>query len=254
MSYDLLGDITARLTILCPPVEAFAIGGSELRDQHSDLDFFLLLPSATFFESLSFLQEALIPAEVAVKLPWPEPVRGFGYRIAYVMKSGKSVEFFANCEHTLSPNSMRSRTKILHDPSGTFSALLKRASFKENGSTCPSIEETLCFDLVDEFFKTRKCLSRRQLLPTFEHLFRLLRLLACVERVVLGLQPLGSHDSLRDLSHEVEVRLISIMESIGGNLSVQALQYALKQVSDRLEILSGSFEPLRQISDFIRGE
>jgi hypothetical protein len=196
-----LAQQTRILRSLSPPVRAFGIGGSigaHQADKLADLDFFVLLPTRNFFKHLNRIREALPGFSTVASLSEPEFHPGFGFQLSYILRDGTSLEYFFNCLETLTDDPMRLKTKVLFDPKGLLTKLLKRSATRHRAQARRLLRR-LAFDYLTEILKMRKYAIREEIVPFFPRLVRLRRVLICLDRFAILGEVCSLHDADRRL-------------------------------------------------------
>ena len=131
---------------MSPPLEAAGVGGSvgrEKADSYSDVDFFLLYPSNSFFGNLKQFPQ-LITHTLPVLLhmgPTFEP--GFGFKYSYILQDGVEIDYIINCPDTLDLNPMRAHTSILFDNTGFLTNFTEAAHSQVLGKSADSARDAM---------------------------------------------------------------------------------------------------------------
>lgn len=201
----LLSEQTRALRRLCPPIKAFGIGGSlgaDCGDRVADIDFFLLLPNGNFFNHLRFLAEALPGLTIITRLPEPEFHPGFGFQLSYILRDGTSIEYFVNSPETLTTDPMRVKTKVLFDPEGLMTRLLRRCAVAD-GQQARRLLKLLAHEYLGEMVKLRKFAIRNEIVPLFPRLSRLRRVLISLDRLAIRDEVCSPHDADRRLPSDL---------------------------------------------------
>jgi hypothetical protein len=173
----LLETQSRALRRLMPPLDGFAIGGSHGRgtaDAYSDLDFFLVVPDAHFWD---FVHD--FPA--LIEHPRPVASSGvgrfmsdYGYRIGFILSDASKVEYFFNSPNTMTSLPLSARLTVLEDRSGYLTGLLERAEEEFRADRRPSVAAGV-HDCLLEIHDLRKHASRGDLLPMLWRLTTLRR-------------------------------------------------------------------------------
>lgn len=188
---DTFASQVSQLRTLCPPIEAFGVGGSIGRgqdDRFSDIDFFLLCPTDKFFDFLTHFTSDIRHLAPVISYSGLVLNPGFGFAHSYILANGVSVEYNINCRDSLDMNPMRQATRVIYDSTGFFTRFVTEAS--ENAHACMerSIARAL-HDYLARLLKLRKAAYRNELLPLAYHIVKLRLVLIGLDRVRLQGQP-----------------------------------------------------------------
>ncbi len=185
--HDVLSQQISELEEACPPIEAFGVGGSDSENSPgalSDIDFFLFLPTDRFLDLVATFPWGIgHPVTPVARAPLSF-LPDFGFKYAFVLPAGLTVEYFLNCRETLSKHPMRLRTRVVHDTTGYYTDFLAGLP---DSQQLTSDEQTAraANEFLLECLLVRKFAARRQPLPLIYRLDRL-------RLVLLGLEELSS--------------------------------------------------------------
>jgi hypothetical protein len=200
------------LSALCPPLLGFGIGGSQgasKADQHSDLDFFLLVPNDQLFSFAKGLPHLIThpwpPVAIRDRGFWPD----FGYQLTCVYYNECMIDYFINCEASLRLTPMARKTKILKDTTGQLSAYQNRirryCNSKQANADYISAAST---ETLIELLIIQKHVRRHDLIPVVHRLERLRLIYLGLTRHHTNTAPYVPHDADKRVHQYIEPRLL----------------------------------------------
>lgn len=252
---DFYGYELELLHSLAPPVEAFGVGGSSgagRQDGLSDLDFFLLVPDASFF---AFVKE--FPQ--LVRHPWPPLawrrrgfVPDFGFQFSVVYPNLYSVDYHVNCHSSLLRTPMARKTRVIFDATGAFTEFHRTLPIDSDPSSEAAAE------LLIELLRLHKYARRRELLSAMHRLERLRLVLLGLERYLRYGEPYVPHDAdkwvRRDLDKQVCVELARTFSDFRGSAVSLAFQSLYQGVAARLNEVAGQSAEYKAAVDSLAAE
>jgi hypothetical protein len=192
------------LRSLCPPIKAFGIGGSiaaQHADKFADLDFFILLPSRSFFKHLRAIRMKLPGVPTIACLLEPEFHPGFGFQLSYILRNGTSIEYFFNCLELLTDDPMALKTRVLFDPAGVMTKHRGRTLAKRR-VRARKLLRRVAHDYLIEVLRMRKFAVRGEVLPFSLRLVHVRRVLLTLDRYAMLRAICSPHDAERHLLHD----------------------------------------------------
>ena len=243
---------------LSPPIEAFGIGGSfgrRSQDTMSDVDFFILYPSANFFKYLSDFPSTISHTSPIVCQSGPTFNEGFGFTFSYVLANNVWLEYHLNCRETLDVNPMRLDTKIVHDRTGFYTRFKETISSNHKMLLDRLVARAAC-DHLTRLLKIRKSVYHGELCLILYHINKFRRILIALDRHRLlgkAYSPaFAERQLIKELGHEYSLGLKSTIAKLDYESFLGAFTMIRERVLSSLRdlgrhpCLSTSFYQLEQ--------
>lgn len=224
---------------LCPPVLAFAVGGSRgigTSDELSDVDFFLLVPNDklfTFAESFpKLISHPWPPLATRDRGFWPE----FGYQISYVYDNGCTVDYFINSEESLRRTPMARKMTILKDSDGRFTSYQESiADYCASPQSRQDYILAAAAEILIELITILKYAQRGDLIPVLHRLERLRLVYLGLSRYRLNSEPYVPHDADKRVMHDLESHVVESITQTFPYLNKADAAHSFRKLLDLIE-------------------
>lgn len=234
-----------KLIRLSPPIEAFGIGGSFAHgtyDTMSDVDFFILYPSNSFFKYLVDFPNIISHTSSIVVKSGPTFHDGFGFTFSYVLDNGAWLEYHLNCRETLSVNPMRLDTKIIHDRDGFYTQFLETISL-DYKILMDRLPAQATHDYLTRLLKIRKSIYRHELFMLLYNIHKLRRILIALDRHLLLGKPYSPAYAEKRVTEELGDKYLIELKPTVANLDYKSFLKAFTTIRQRILKSFHSLEP-----------
>jgi hypothetical protein len=227
------------LDALCPPVLGFGIGGSQgaaQADQHSDLDFFLLVPDEQLFDFIesfpALVRHRTPPVLVRDRGFWPE----FGYQFTYVYETRQVLDYFINSPRTLRKTPMARKTRIIKDSDGRFTAYQREiAEYCASPHAARDYHAAARAEILVELLTIAKHLRRHDLIPAAHRLDRLRGVYLGLARYHRNAEPYAPHDADKRVTRALGPAIYDAVAGTFPRLSEADIADSLGRLADLLD-------------------